>query len=91
MTKAELIQAISDHTGQAPGDIEAIIDSSFALIAMQMVSGGSVSIHGFGTFGIRTTVPRRRRTESGDLAWNPSSQRLPHFRPSPALASKIAG
>lgn len=60
LTKAEIVERISEHTNVSKKDIHAIIDFYFAEVKAALTSDRTVEFRGFGTFEIRTRKGRER-------------------------------
>lgn len=60
LTKAEIVEQISEHTKVSKKDIHAIIDCFFAEVKTALTSDRTVEFRGFGTFEIRTRKGRDR-------------------------------
>ena len=60
LTKAEIVERLSENTKVSKKDIHAIIDSFFAEVKTALSSDRTVEFRGFGTFEIRTRKGRER-------------------------------
>ena len=60
LTKAEIVERISDSTDASKKDIHAIIDYFFAEVKTALTSDRTVEFRGFGTFEVRTRKGRER-------------------------------
>ncbi len=60
LTKAEIVERISQSTDVSKKDIHAIIDSFFAEVKGALTSDRTVEFRGFGTFEVRTRKGRER-------------------------------
>lgn len=58
LTKAEIVERISESTAVSKKDIHAIIDHFFAEVKDALTSDRTVEFRGFGTFEIRTRKGR---------------------------------
>lgn len=91
MTKAELVATIAARTGISPSQVDAAVMGAFDLIAQQLAEGNAVTVHGFGTFCVRSSSGKRTREQgTGETIWNPS-RRVPHFRPGQTLSARLEG
>lgn len=89
MNKIELIENISTRTDMTKKDVEKVLGTFTDVVTETLVSGGKVSIVGFGTF---ETVERAARTgrnpHSGEILQIPSSK-APKFKAGKNLKSAI--
>ncbi len=60
LTKAEIVESISENSGLSKKDIQNIIDSFFAEVKDALLDDRIVEFRGFGTFEIRTRKGRDR-------------------------------
>ena len=59
MTKAELIELISEKSGTARKTVENVFDTIFDVFADQLKSGERIKITGFGIFLVKNTKSRK--------------------------------
>ena len=60
LTKAEIVERISETTEVSKKDIHAIIDQFFAEVKSALTGDRTVEFRGFGTFEVRTRKGRDR-------------------------------
>ena len=60
LTKAEIVERISENTKVSKKDIHAIVDYFFAEVKGALTTDRTVEFRGFGTFEIRTRKGRER-------------------------------
>jgi len=60
LTKAEIVERISQTTDVSKKDIHAIVDSFFAEVKGALTSDRTAEFRGFGTFEVRTRKGRER-------------------------------
>lgn len=60
MTKAELIDEVTNQTGLKKKDVADVVEATFGAMAQELKKHNKVQIVGFGTF-----EPRRRRARVG--------------------------
>lgn len=61
INKPELYAAVSGRTGVSEEITATVIEEAFSYIIETVASGSAVQLHGFGTFGQRSTAPKRRK------------------------------
>jgi len=89
MTRAGLIERISEKGHMPRPRAELLLNAIFDCIEQSMRRGEKIEVRGFGTFQIRSyRAYKGRNPRTGQLvAVKP--KRLPHFRVSVALAARI--
>lgn len=65
MNKAELIEAVSEHTGLAKSQVDDAIKAVLATITTELSKGNKITLVGFGTF--------ERRKRKGRIGVNPQN------------------
>ena len=50
MTKAEVINQISDQTGIDKGDVQITVEAFFSVVKNSMAAGENIYVRGFGSF-----------------------------------------
>jgi integration host factor subunit beta len=60
LTKAEIVENISEQTDVSKKDIQFIIDSFFSQVKSALLEDRVVEFRGFGTFEVRTRKGRER-------------------------------
>ncbi|MCE1188479.1 MAG: integration host factor subunit beta [Ignavibacteria bacterium] len=77
MTKADLVDKVSEGTGLTKLETEAVIEGLFTSILEYMKNGKGIEIRGFGTFKVKKKAPRfARNPKTGDKVFVPE-----HFVP----------
>ena len=88
MTKQQLIEEISEHTGLRRSEAKKAVEGAMEVITKALVSGDNVYLRGFGTFEVRTVKEKRARIVSTGEACIVPAHRTVKFKPSNEL--KIA-
>ena len=60
LTKAEIVESISESSGLSKKDIHRVLDSFFENVKEALIEDRVVEFRGFGTFEIRTRKGRER-------------------------------
>ena len=85
MTKAELVEIISEETGVNKKDTGIIVNLIMENIGQALVSGDKVELRGFGSFKVKTRRARlARNPRTGDSVDVPA-KRVPFFKASNEL------
>lgn len=89
MTKAELIAAIQDSTGESKKRTADIIDAVFGQVATAIQNDGRFSYPGFGTFSVRERKARTgRNPRTGESIKIPKSKTVA-FKAAPGLKDEL--
>lgn len=91
MTKAELIDDVTEATGLKKKDVTNVVEAVFRTMTAQLKKHQKVQIVGFGTF-----EPRRRKARVGRDPRNQKTIRIPAswslgFRPGRQLKESVSG
>ena len=95
MNKSELIDAIAAKQGTLSADARAYIGNVIAdalkIISNELVSGGKISLIGFGTFEVKECATREgRNPRTGEVILLEPHKRV-LFRPGKSLKNKVKG
>ncbi len=89
VTKAEIIQQISDAIGLTRLETEAVVNAFIVVINESLKKGQEVEIRGLGSFRIVEREPRlARNPRTGEKIQLPK-RRVPQFRPSKDLRKSV--
>ncbi|HEX8546294.1 MAG TPA: HU family DNA-binding protein [Cytophagaceae bacterium] len=89
MTKAEVINKISDQTGMDKMEVTSIIESFFTTVKGSMAEGNNIYIRGFGTFLNKKKAKKIARNISKNTAMVIDEHFAPKFKPSPEFITMI--
>ena len=91
MTKADLVEEISNHTGISKNHTALIVDNLLDSLCRALSEGQHLEIRGFGTFKVRERRARRARNpRSGSEVMVPAKL-VPVFKPSKELKAMVLG
>jgi len=89
MTKADLVEEISQHTGVSKNHTAIIVDHLLDAVCRALSEGKHIEIRGFGTFKVRERRARRARNpRSGSEVMVPAKL-VPVFKPSKELKTHV--
>ena len=89
MTKAELVEIISEETGVNKKDTGIIVNLIMENIGQALVTGDKVELRGFGSFKVKTRRARlARNPRTGDSVDVPA-KRVPYFKASNDLKASL--
>lgn len=89
MTKAELVEIISEETGVNKKDTGVIVNLIMDNIGQALIQGDKVELRGFGSFKVKTRNARlARNPRTGDSVDVPA-KRVPFFKASNELKGRL--
>jgi DNA-binding protein HU-beta len=91
LNKQELIDSITNATGQPKKAVSDVLNSTIDTIKTQVSKGERISLPGFGTFERRDRNARTARNpQTGDPITIPATQ-VPAFRAGSEFKNSVAG
>ena len=91
MTKADLIEEVSQLTELTRKDSEVIVETIFDSVVRSLRVGDKIEIRGFGSFRTRQRKPRvGRNPKTGERVEVPA-KKIPFFKPSQELKDLVNG
>lgn len=90
MTKAELIDAITNKLDMRKKDVAPVVDAVFSEIQSALASGDKCTFVGFGVFEVRERAAREGRNpqDPSKVVLIPA-KKVPVFRPGKDLKEKV--
>ena len=89
MTKADLVEEVTQIGDLTRRDGEVVVDTVFDAVIQALQAGDKIEIRGFGSFRIRQRKPRTgRNPKTGDKVEVPA-KRVPYFKPSKELRDLV--
>jgi integration host factor subunit beta len=89
MTKAELVEEVTQLGDLTRRDGEVIVDTIFDAVIGALKSGDKIEIRGFGSFRIRQRKPRIGRNPKTGAKVDVPAKRVPYFKPSKELRDLV--
>ena len=89
MTKAEIVDLISEKAGFSRREAAEILEVVLELIKNSVARGEDVKISGFGKFAVRDKRARRGRNPQTGQALEITARRVLTFKPSPILRDAL--
>lgn len=89
MTKADVINEISDKTGIDKADVQASVEAFFSVIKNSMAEGENIYVRGFGSFVNKKRAQKIARNISKNTAIVIEEHHVPSFKPSKIFVEKI--
>ena len=89
MTKADVINEISEKTGIDKNDVTTTVESFFSVVKESLTEGESIYIRGFGSFVNKKRAKKIARNISKNTAIVIDEHYIPSFKPSKMFVEKI--
>jgi integration host factor subunit beta len=89
MTKAELIEDVSQAAELSRKDSETIVETLFSSIVSSLRNGDKIEIRGFGSFRTRQRKPRIGRNPKTGARVDVPAKKIPYFKPSKELKDLV--
>ena len=89
MNKNELINEVARKTGLSRRESEVGVQTMLDLIAKELAKSGKITLTGFGTFDVGTRKERLGVNPRTGKAIKIASTKMPRFKPSKRLRTKI--
>jgi integration host factor subunit beta len=89
MTKAELVEEVTQLGDLTRRDGEVIVDTIFDAVIGALKAGDKIEIRGFGSFRIRQRKPRIGRNPKTGAKVEVPAKRVPYFKPSKELRDLV--
>ena len=89
MTKAELVNTISNKLGTEKNETQKVVEAFMQEIRTSMYNGDNVYLRGFGSFVIKTRAAKTGRNISKNTAIEKPAHNNPAFKPSKTFVEKV--
>ncbi|WP_109833207.1 HU family DNA-binding protein [Reichenbachiella versicolor] len=89
MTKADVINEISEKTGIDRLDVQASVEAFFSVVKDSMAEGENIYVRGFGSFVNKKRAKKIARNISKNTAMVIDEHYIPSFKPSKVFVEKI--
>lgn len=89
MTKADVINQISEKTGIDKADVTASVEAFFSIVKNSMSSGHNIYVRGFGSFINKKRKKKIARNISRNTAIVIDEHFIPSFKPAKVFINKI--
>ncbi|MBI3013757.1 MAG: integration host factor subunit beta [Candidatus Tectomicrobia bacterium] len=80
MTKADLVERVSERITLNKKQTEVLVDTVFGTITKALAKGDKVELRGFGSFRVRTRDPREGRNPKTGTPVRIPAKRVPFFK-----------
>ena len=89
MTKADVINEISEKTGVERKDVQASVEAFFSVVKDNMVSGNNIYVRGFGSFVNKKRAKKIARNISKNTSIVIDAHFVPSFKPSKSFVERV--
>ncbi len=89
MTKADIVNEISEKTGVEKLLVQTIVESTMKVIKTNMVDGKNVYLRGFGTFVVKKRAEKLGRNISKNTTVVIPAHFVPAFKPAKTFAERV--
>ena len=89
MTKADLVEEVTQLGDLTRRDGEMIVDTIFDSVIHALRTGDKIEIRGFGSFSLHFRPPRQGRNPKTGEAVALSGKYVPHFKPGKDLRERV--
>lgn len=89
MTKAEIVNDISDKIGVEKVAVQATVEAFMSSVKKSLESGENVYLRGFGSFVIKTRAAKTGRNISKNTTINIPAHNIPHFKPAKTFTERV--
>ena len=89
MTKADVINEISEKTGIERKDVQSSVEAFFTVVKDNMESGNNIYVRGFGSFVNKKRAKKIARNISKNTSIVIDAHFVPSFKPSKSFVERI--
>lgn len=89
MTKADVVDRISQATGLTRVETEAVVEGFMICVQEALEAGDRVELRGFGVFAVQDRAARTGRNPATGEPLHLDARRVPVFRPSRELRDAV--
>ena len=89
MTKADIVNNISDQLGIDKTDVQSTVENFMKEIKDSLEKGENVYLRGFGSFIIKTRAEKTGRNISKNVAVKIPAHNIPSFKPAKSFANGV--
>ncbi|MEE9165641.1 MAG: integration host factor subunit beta [Nitrospinota bacterium] len=91
MTKADLVEKISDKIGLTKKQTELVVNTILDSITNALANGHKVELRGFGSFRVRRRNPRLGRNPKSGAKVEVPAKQVPFFKTGKELREMVDG
>ena len=91
MTKADIVNTISEKLGLEKGDVKATVESFMEEVKVSLEKGDNVYLRGFGSFIIKRRAEKTGRNISKNTTIKIPAHNVPAFKPAKVFVEGVKG
>ena len=81
MTKAEIVNEISNRTGYEKNSVQTIVEAFMDSVKKTMIDGENIYLRGFGSFVVKKRAEKTARNISKNTTITIPAHNIPSFKP----------
>jgi DNA-binding protein HU-beta len=89
MTKADIVNKISETTGIEKVAVQATVESFMKTIRESMMNGSNVYLRGFGSFVVKKRAEKKGRNISKNTTIVIPAHNIPSFKPAKTFVNQV--
>lgn len=89
MTKADIVNRITDKTGMEKSDVQAVVESFMKEVRNSLETGDNVYLRGFGSFIIKKRAEKTGRNISKNTTIIIPAHNIPSFKPAKTFVESV--
>jgi DNA-binding protein HU-beta len=89
MTKADIVNKISETTGIEKVAVQATVESFMKTIRESMMNGSNVYLRGFGSFVVKKRAEKKGRNISKNTTIVIPAHNIPSFKPAKSFVNQV--
>jgi len=89
MTKADIVEQISNSTGLTKKDTAMAVEGFIQAVRQALSNGQNIEIRGFGSFKVKSRRARKARNPRTGQAVDVPARMVPTFKPSKELKDMV--
>lgn len=89
MTKADIVNKISETTGIEKVAVQATVESFMKTIRESMMNGSNVYLRGFGSFIVKKRAEKKGRNISKNTTIVIPAHNIPSFKPAKSFVNQV--
>ncbi|MBO7481420.1 MAG: integration host factor subunit beta [Bacteroidales bacterium] len=89
MTKADIVNAISENTGIEKMVVQKTVEAFMESVKGSLIKGEDVFLRGFGSFVVKTRAEKTARDIKNNITITIPAHNIPAFKPAKSFVSEV--
>ncbi len=89
MTKADIVNAISENTGIEKMAVQKTVEAFMESVKGSLIKGEDVFLRGFGSFVVKTRAEKTARDMAKNTTITIPAHNIPAFKPAKSFVSEV--